>query len=113
MSEIRIIVLAVLFCSLPTLRGQTSTGEIDVIVSDATEAVVSDARVTITGAETGAVVRTLDTNVSGIAAVPLLNPGTYDVKVEKEGFNTLFRKLCFPHFTRRADRDLDRSSRRG
>jgi hypothetical protein len=92
MSEIRIIVLAVLFCSLPALRGQTSTGEIDVIVSDATEAVVSDARVTITGAETGAVVRTLDTNVSGIAAVPLLNPGTYDVKVEKEGFKTLFRK---------------------
>src|SRR5205085_8100763 len=85
--------IAALFCVCvaPVVRAQSSTGEIDVIVTDPSQAAVTDARVTITGAETGAVVRQLDTNVSGSAAVPLLNPGIYDVKVEKEGFKTLMR----------------------
>jgi hypothetical protein len=74
------------------LLAQSSTGQIDVIVTDASEAIVSDARVTLTGSETGAVVRTLKTNESGLAPMPLLPPGTYDVKVEKEGFKTLLRK---------------------
>src|SRR5947207_7238300 len=71
---------------------QSSTGEIDVNVTDASEAAVMDARVTITGAETGALVRQLNTNATGLAAVPLLNPGIYDIKVEKEGFRTVLRK---------------------
>src|ERR1044072_8208677 len=74
------------------MRAQSSTGEIDVSVTDATEAAVMDARVTITGAETGATVRQLGTNAAGLAPVPLLNPGVYDIKVEKEGFKTLLRK---------------------
>src|SRR4051812_48569550 len=75
----------------PMLWAQSSTGEIDVNVTDATEAAVMDARVTITGAETGAVVRQLNTNATGLAPVPLLNPGIYDIKIEKEGFKTLLR----------------------
>src|SRR5215475_6318655 len=39
--------------SVPRLAAQTSTGEIDVAVSDASEALVSGARVTVTGSDTG------------------------------------------------------------
>jgi hypothetical protein len=84
-----------LFCALTAITllwAQTSTGEIDVAVSDASEAVITGARVTVTGAETGAVARTIVTNSSGLAAVPLLHPGTYDLRVEKDGFKTLLRK---------------------
>src|SRR5579862_6116531 len=84
-----------LFCALASialLQAQTSTGEIDVAVSDATEAVIGGARVTVTGADTGAVARTILTNSSGLAAIPLLQPGKYDVRVEKDGFKTLLRK---------------------
>jgi Carboxypeptidase regulatory-like domain len=73
------------------LWAQSSTGEIDVSVTDATEAAVMDAHVKITGAETGAVVRQLNTNASGLAQVPLLNPGVYNITVEKEGFKTVQR----------------------
>jgi len=74
------------------LFGQTSTGEIDVSVTDSSEAVISGARVTIIGAETGAVTRTVSTNAYGLAAIPLLNPATYNVRVEKDGFKTLVRQ---------------------
>src|ERR1051325_1898819 len=75
----------------PAVWAQSSTGEIDVYVADSSEAVVGDARVTITGSETGALVRQLNTNALGLAPVPLLNPGIYDVKVEKEGFRSVLR----------------------
>jgi hypothetical protein len=59
---------------------------------DATDALIADARVTLTGSETGAVVRTLRTNASGLAAIPLLHPGTYNIAVDKAGFKTLLQK---------------------
>src|SRR6266566_1857729 len=79
------------FTVAPKIWAQSSTGEIDVSVTDASDAAVMDARVTITGSETGALVRQLTTHASGLAPVPLLNPGIYDVKVEKEGFKTVLR----------------------
>ena len=85
--------LPVLFlAALTLLHAQSSTGELDITVADATDALIADVRVTVTGSETGAVVRTLKTNASGLAAVPLLNPGTYDIAVEKAGFKTLLQK---------------------
>ena len=85
-------VIAALFSMAAPLWAQSSTGEIDVSVKDASEAAVMDARVTITGAENGALVRQLNTNATGLAPVPLLNPGTYYVKIEKECFKTTVRK---------------------
>jgi hypothetical protein len=82
--------LGVMFATV--LWGQSSTGQIDVAISDQSEAMVGDARITVTGAATGAVARTGRTNAAGMLAVPLLNPGTYDIKVEREGFKTLLRK---------------------
>src|SRR5712691_6439462 len=75
----------------PGMWAQSSTGEIDVSVTDVSEAAIIDAGVTITGSETGALVRQVRTNATGLAQAPLLNPGIYDIKVEKEGFRTVLR----------------------
>ena len=86
--------LAFLAASLiwvPTLAAQTSTGAIDVTVMDPTEAVIPGAEVTIAGAETGNVVRTLTTNAVGVAGAPLLPPQIYNISVTAPGFNTLVR----------------------
>ncbi|MBI3684448.1 MAG: carboxypeptidase regulatory-like domain-containing protein [Acidobacteria bacterium] len=87
-----LLAISIFLSSFLLIRAQSSTGQIDVTVADASESLVSDARVTVTGAETGAVVRTHRTNELGLAAMPLLPPGTYDVKVEKDGFKSLLRK---------------------
>ena len=84
-ATLSIAVCFVFLMSATALRAQSSTGEIDVILTDATEATISDARVTITGAETGAVVRELTTNVSGLATAPLLNPGRTTSGLKKKG----------------------------
>jgi outer membrane receptor protein involved in Fe transport len=65
---------------------QTSTGEIAIRVTDTTSAVVPGANVSITGSNTGNLVRTLQTNGEGLAAAPLLLPGTYNITVSATGF---------------------------
>lgn len=58
---------------------------------------VSGASVTITGADTGNVARTLSTNESGLTEAPLLQPGTYDVAVTVKGFERLLRRGIVVH----------------
>ena len=77
--------------SLSLAIAQTSTGEIDIIVLDRTGAVIPRAQVTITGTETGNVVRRLATNAEGIAPAPLLPPEAYDIVVDMPGFKKLVR----------------------
>jgi hypothetical protein len=67
---------------------QTSTGEMSITVLDASGATIPQAAVTITGSETGNTLRTLSTNQLGLAAVPLLPPGNYNVTVSAQGFKT-------------------------
>jgi hypothetical protein len=73
-------------------HAQTSTGEIDFTVVDPSHAVIPNAQITITGAETGNIVRTLLTNDRGIATAPLLKPDTYNIVVSAPGFNKLVRE---------------------
>src|SRR5689334_22209615 len=80
--------VTVLLCSVTLVWGQSSTGDINITVTDPSNAAVADAKIKITGMETGAAVRQLATNSSGLAQAALLNPGTYDIQVEKEGFKT-------------------------
>jgi Carboxypeptidase regulatory-like domain len=71
-----------------TALSQTSTGEISITVLDPSSTAIAGAAVTVTGSQTGNTVRSLPTNDRGIAAVPLLPPGSYDVSVTAKGFKT-------------------------
>ncbi len=73
------------------LLGQTATGELSITVTDPSGAIVKDAEVTVTGADTGAVVRVLKSNDRGIAEVPLLQPGVYNTHIAAPGFKTVDR----------------------
>lgn len=70
--------------------GQSGTGEINGTVTDSSGAAVSGATVTISNPATG-FSRVLRTNDGGIYSAPALNPGSYSVKVEKQGFQSQSR----------------------
>lgn len=78
-----VLVLAALFPLIAS--GADATGEILGTVTDQSGAVVSGARVTITNPAMGAA-RISETGGAGEYRVPLLSPGTYVVRVSKQGF---------------------------
>ena len=82
------ILLATLFAS-STLLAQT-TAQINGTVSDPTGAVVTGANVTVTNENTGLHWNT-KTNQTGIYSVPLLQPGTYRIEVQAQGFKKVER----------------------
>lgn len=65
---------------------QEVTGNIAGLVTDATGAVVPNAKVTVTATARNQVVRTLATDASGSYVAPLLPLGIYAVTVEVKGF---------------------------
>jgi Carboxypeptidase regulatory-like domain len=65
-------------------------GVITGIVTDSSGAAVPDAKVTLTGIETGSQV-VVGSNSAGNYSSPPLGSGSYSVKVEKEGFKTFTR----------------------
>jgi hypothetical protein len=69
--------------------GQTF-GQITGVVTDSTGGVVANATVTAINPQTNAA-RTTTTNSTGNYAFPALLPGTYDVKVEAQGFQSEIR----------------------
>src|SRR5947209_2682646 len=77
--------LALCFIAAPILRGQTSTGEFSGTVTDASGAVVANAKVTATSAETGAVRQVITDNAGGYVFT-LLQPGVYNLSAEAPGF---------------------------
>jgi hypothetical protein len=90
--NIWLFTLALLMVAPCIALGQSATGELSITITDTTGAVVPGAQVTITGTDTGAVVRTLKSNDQGIAEVPLLQPGLYNTHVEANGFKSFDRK---------------------
>lgn len=74
-----------------SLYGQALYGSMVGTVTDASNAVVPGATVTITNVETGAT-RTAITNDQGAYNIPTIQNGTYIVEVKKEGFRTLRRE---------------------
>ncbi len=83
----RLILIAALAGS--AALAQTSTGQIAVQVNDPAGGAVPNATVTVMGAATGNLARTVTTNESGLASVPLLQPENYDVTVTAAGFEKL------------------------
>src|SRR4051794_14096702 len=87
------VAAGVLFCLLNLLlNAQTSTGELSITVFDISGAVVPKATVVVTGSNTGNTLRTLVSNELGLAEVPLIPPGDYDVTVSAPGFKTSVEK---------------------
>jgi Carboxypeptidase regulatory-like domain len=83
-SQFSVVLLVFLSSALPLLAALT--GDIQGTVLDAKGLVVVDAIVTIRNAGTG-VMRTLKTNAEGEFSAQQLDVGTYELKIEKQGFN--------------------------
>src|SRR5258708_5278030 len=83
--RIKLCLVALAMSYLP-LPGQT-LGEITGQVTDASGALIAGAHVSITNVNTNAS-RTSLTTDAGVYAFPSLQPGTYNIRVEKPGFKT-------------------------
>src|SRR4051794_17421811 len=79
-----------IFLTCSALFAQGAAGSIAGTITDPSGAAIPAARVTITDVARGAA-RTLTTDAAGAYAAPNLNPGTYNVKVEFQGFKTTTR----------------------
>ena len=78
-------------CAVSALAQSTTTATLTGTVSDPTQAVVPDAKITVTRADTG-IRREARGGPDGHYRVVLLPPGLYDIKVEKPGFSAQVRK---------------------
>ena len=85
--NLRFLLTASLFVSLSSAaaRGQAVTGSIVGAVTDPGGGAVAGAKVTLTAAGTG-IARAVTTNDEGNYVVPYLQPDTYRVEVERQGF---------------------------
>ncbi len=81
--SIRMLLAALL--SLPLSFGQGTTAQITGRITDPSGAVIVNARVAVTSADTG-ITREVASNESGYYTVSLLPPGTYQLSVETPGF---------------------------
>ncbi|HEV3329387.1 MAG TPA: carboxypeptidase regulatory-like domain-containing protein [Bryobacteraceae bacterium] len=79
-----------LFLAAPPLFSQGAAGSIAGTVTDKTGASVPSATVTITDTQRG-FTRTMTTDSAGAYAAPNLNPGTYNVRVDLQGFKIYSR----------------------
>ena len=81
---------AICFLNSPTVlyAQSTTSGDIAGVVTDATGAIVPNAKIVVTNNETG-VTQTLISGSNGGYRAPLLKPGTYKVTVTATGFQTV------------------------
>jgi len=78
-------ILAVTFVLTRVSLAQVVSATLTGTVTDSSGAVVPGAMVTATETNTG-VSRSTQTSAEGVYSLPFLNPGTYKVDVDKEGF---------------------------
>src|SRR6188472_4130984 len=81
-----VILLATSYPWVVTGRAQTQGG-ITGTVTDSSGAAIPGATVTVTNTATGGT-RNTTTNAEGLYTFPSLPPGTYELKVELQGFKT-------------------------
>ncbi|HEY6293611.1 MAG TPA: carboxypeptidase regulatory-like domain-containing protein [Terriglobia bacterium] len=77
--------------SRPVFAQTAVSGTISGVISDSSGAVIPDVSLTVTNAGTQ-LTRTTTTNPSGYYTIPSLPAGDYEVKAEKEGFQTCLNK---------------------
>jgi hypothetical protein len=86
LSSLMLVVVTLLISSLALAQTTVSTGSIVGTVVDTTGAVVSGAKITITG-PTGQIIKATTAAQGGYSTGPLV-PGVYTVQVESKGFKT-------------------------
>jgi carboxypeptidase family protein len=79
---------ALFVLTLPTFS--QTLGTVTSEVRDATGAVIPDVQLTVRNMQTN-VSRPVATNESGVYTVPALNPGIYEVRATKSGFQSATR----------------------
>src|SRR6185295_6686673 len=89
--QIRVSFFALAVFALGLSYAQAPTGTIAGVVTDASGAIVTNAPVTVTNKETGAM-RSVLSGVDGSFSAPSLAAGTYTVKVAMQGFSTMLRE---------------------
>src|SRR5438876_7304191 len=93
MSKSKQFVLFFATCSC-LLFAQGERGTIGGTVTDSTGAVVPQARITIRNEKTN-ILNKAESNSAGLFVVPALEPGSYELSAEKQGFRT-FRVSSIP-----------------
>jgi hypothetical protein len=88
MRHILAIAVLVLGATAAFAQSQLGTGAIAGVVEDPSGGVITGAQITITNVETG-LVRTVTSGSGGQFSAPVLPPGTYRMRVAKNGFSTL------------------------
>src|SRR5215469_2352657 len=83
----RAIAIIALLCALATPMFAALTGDIEGTVFYRTGAVMTGAKVSVKNLSSGAT-RGVDTNQFGQFSAPQPELGTYEIKVEKDGFKT-------------------------
>ena len=104
---ILLLVIASITIPVPA-RGQTPSGEISGTVVDASGLAVPGVTVTLTNAATN-VVRTVQTNESGLYVITAIPPGSYDMKAESSA--TSSTRPAPPAARRRRSRSTSRVTR--
>src|SRR5262249_48096043 len=97
--------LCPLLLAIGRLHAQTTAAQITGRVTDPSDAIVAGAKVTATNAATGAS-RDTTSNEAGNYAVPLLEPGTYTLSVQREGFRPVERTGITLHVNQLARIDV-------
>jgi outer membrane lipoprotein-sorting protein len=88
MQTTKAVLLICLLVAIPVAMAQGVSGRIVGTVVDATGAVISNASVTISNQDTGAI-NMVTTNGSGQYRADTLRPGNYQVKIEAPGLQTI------------------------
>ncbi len=86
------VLSAVLVVASSLAFGQVNTASLTGPVTDPSDAPVSDANVTLTNTATN-VAQTTQTGAAGYYEFPVIQVGTYKLKVERQGFQTVISAL--------------------
>src|SRR5438270_12221653 len=86
MSKLKLLVLFSIACSQMFAQGERAT--ISGTVTDSTGAVVPQVHVSIRNERTN-IVNKAESNSTGLFVAPALEPGSYEVTAEKQGFRTV------------------------
>jgi outer membrane receptor protein involved in Fe transport len=87
-------------------QSQASSGSIEGTITDATGAVVPDAKITATNLQTG-LTRSITSNGEGLYRLQLLPVGDYNVTIEKQGFGTVKREFVKVQIGQKVPLDIE------